>query len=112
MRDRRAEERHHRVADELLHRAAATLELVTQPLVVRRQHRLHVLGIEPLGSAGEADEIGEQDRDDLPFRVGNARRLHERDAALGAELRRRLVLVAAVRTDAHRRSVRRSGVRF
>ena len=102
VRDRRAEERHHRVADELLHRAAAALELVTQPLVVRRQHRLHVLGIEPLGARREAHEIGEQDRDNFPLRAGRARRLRERRAALGAELRRRLVLVAAVRADAHR----------
>ena len=36
VRDRRAEERHHRVADELLDRAAVALELGAQPRVVRR----------------------------------------------------------------------------
>ena len=38
VRDRRAEERHHRVADELLDRSAETLELGAQMRVVRREH--------------------------------------------------------------------------
>ena len=65
VRDRRAEHRHHRVADELLHRAAALLELGAQPLVVRPQDRLDVLRVERLGARGEADEVGEQHRHDL-----------------------------------------------
>ena len=51
MRDGRAEERHHGVADELLHRAAEALELRAQALVVGREDRPHVLGVELLGSA-------------------------------------------------------------
>ncbi len=67
VRDGRAEHRHHRVADELLDGAAALLELRSQPLVVRPQDRLDVLRIERLGARREADEIGEENRDDLPL---------------------------------------------
>ena len=54
-----------RVADELLDRAAEALELGAQPLVVRPEHRLDVLGVELLGARGEADEVGEEHRHDL-----------------------------------------------
>ena len=65
VRERRAEERHDRVADELLDRASEALQLRAQPLVVRPQDRLDVLGIERLGARGEADEVGEEHRHDL-----------------------------------------------
>ena len=74
MRNRRAEQRHHCVADELLHRAAETLELRAQTLVVGTEDRLDVLRIELLGACREADEVGEEDGDDLPFAP---RRSHE-----------------------------------
>ena len=57
VRDRRAEERHHRVADELLDRAAEALELRTKMGVVRREQRAHVLGVEPLRPRREPDEV-------------------------------------------------------
>ena len=86
VRDRRAEHRHHRVADELLHGAAALLELGAQPLVVRAQDRLDVLRVERLGARGEADEVGEEHRHDLALAphqrtrsVGYPRRLKRRD---------------------------------
>ncbi len=47
---RRAEDAHHRVADELLDPAPETLELGANALVVRRQDRADVLGIELLGA--------------------------------------------------------------
>ena len=65
VRDRRAEDRHHRVADELLHGAAALFELGAEPLVVRPKDRLHVLGVERLGARREADQVGEQGGNDL-----------------------------------------------
>ena len=65
VRDRRAEDRHHRVADELLHRAAEALELVPQAGVVRAEQRAHLLRIHLLGARREAHEIGEEDGDDL-----------------------------------------------
>ena len=46
-----AEDAHHRVADELLHHAAEALELGADALVVRRQDRADVLGIERSRSA-------------------------------------------------------------
>src|SRR5207342_371539 len=62
---RRAEERHHSVADELLDRAAVALEFRPNPLVVRAEEGVDVLGIERLGARGEADEVAEDDRNDL-----------------------------------------------
>ena len=38
-----------------------------------REDRAHVLGVEPLGAAGEADEVGEEDRDDLALLAHRAR---------------------------------------
>ena len=46
--DRRAEDRHHRIADELLDRAAAGLDLRTHALEVRRLDRTNVFRIELL----------------------------------------------------------------
>src|SRR5262249_39093058 len=63
----RAEHGHHGVADELLDRAAALLDLLAQPRVVRHEDRAHVLRVAALGHRRRADEIGEQDRDDLPL---------------------------------------------
>ena len=50
VRDRGAEHRHHRIADELLHRAAEALELVAQARVVRAEQRPHLLRIHLLGA--------------------------------------------------------------
>ncbi len=65
MRRRGAEESHHRVSDELLDGAAAPLELRADAVVVRREERLDVLGIHRLCLCREADEVAEDDRDDL-----------------------------------------------
>src|SRR5262249_34515724 len=46
VRDGRAEERHHRIADELLHRPAVALELAPYMRVVRIEKRADVLWIE------------------------------------------------------------------
>ena len=67
VRDGRAEERHHRVADELLHRAAVALELRSNAGVVGTENRCHVLGVQRLRLPREADEVAEDDGDDLPF---------------------------------------------
>ena len=86
-RDRRAEERHHGVADELLDRAAETLELAAQALPVRSEHRADVLRIELLRARGEADEVGEEHRHDLALlaaRLGGAERGAAGEAEPGA----------------------------
>ena len=104
----RAEERHHRVADELLDRAAVALELAAQALVVRRKHRAHVLRVEALGPRGEADQVTEEHRDDLAL-LARGRRRGERRAAGVAEARVGRVLAAAGRARRHGRSLRRVG---
>jgi hypothetical protein len=48
VRGRRAEERHHRVADELLDRAAEALQLAADVVVVAAEEAAHVLGVERL----------------------------------------------------------------
>ena len=65
--DRGAEDGHHRVADELLDRSAEALDLDLQPFVVRPERRADVLWVGPVGAAGEAHEVDEEHRDDLPL---------------------------------------------
>ena len=67
VRDRRAEEGHDRVTDELLDRTPAALELVAETNVVRGEDGLHVLRVQRLGSRCEPDQVGEERRDDLAF---------------------------------------------
>src|SRR6185436_7601475 len=76
------EERHHGVADELLHCAAVALQLLAQPGVVGRKRCTDILRVEPLRLRGEAYEVGKEHADDLPFL---ARRL--RGSELGAAMR-------------------------
>ena len=111
--DWRAEERHDRIADELLDSAAEELELGAQACVVRTEQRSHVLGIHVLRARREADEIGEQDRHDLPLltRLGG-RRLAEAAAARQAESCVVRVLSAALSASDHRLRVRRSRHQF
>jgi len=59
VRDRRAEDRHDRVADELLDRSSERFDLGSQTRVVRTEDRTHVFGIELLGASGEPDEVDE-----------------------------------------------------
>ena len=65
VRDRRAEDGHDRIADELLDRPAEALDVGLHALVVRAQRCANVLGIGAVGAIGEADEIDEEHRDDL-----------------------------------------------
>jgi hypothetical protein len=65
VRDRRAEERHHGIADELLDGAAVPLELTPNATVIRTKNRLDVLRVQRFSLRREADEVAEQDGDDL-----------------------------------------------
>src|SRR5205814_1129898 len=59
-------------------------------------------GIEPLSGAGEADEVGEQDRDGLAFLTNRRTRLRrERAPARVTEASFGAVLVSALRAGAH-----------
>ena len=94
--DRRTEHRHHRVADELLDDAAEALDLRAHPREVGRQDRPDVLRVEALGAGREADEIREEDGDDLPLLEQALRLVGQRFRAGKAELRNRRVLLAAL----------------
>jgi hypothetical protein len=106
---RRAEERKHSVAAELLERAAVALELGPYPCVVWRNERLDVLGVELLGARGRADEVHEDRSDDLSL-FGRRRRRRSRGelgAAGQAEPRLRRVLGSALRAKRHVKRLRR-----
>ena len=76
--DRRAEQRHHRVADELLDRAAVVLQLLAQQRVVGSEGAAHVLDVHPLAAAGEADQVGEQHRHHLALLADDGARSAQR----------------------------------
>ena len=67
MRHRRAERGHDRIADELLDRSAESLDLRAYAFEVRALKRAHVLRIELLRLRREADQVAEEDRDQLPL---------------------------------------------
>ena len=120
-----AEHGHHGVADELLDHAAVLLD---HPLPAREAGAddvAGVLGVEPAREHGEADQVGEQDGDELAL-LADLRRsqrgtpLEQRterggddgvteDRALGLQRRDRRVEVGALRHERHRKA--RNGVR-
>ena len=61
--DRRAEERHDAVAEELVHRAFVPVHLGQHELERARHQRVHVLGVEPRRERGEAGDVHEEDGD-------------------------------------------------
>ena len=74
MGDRRAEERHHRIADMLVDGAAIARDDRFRPGIEGLDQAAQILGIEPRGQRGEAAEIGEQDGDLAAFARGLRRR--------------------------------------
>ncbi len=67
MRGRDAEERHDRVADELLDRPAEALQLRPDPGPVRREKRAGVFRVERFRNGREVEQLSDEDRDDLPL---------------------------------------------
>ncbi len=67
VRRRKAENRHHRVADELLDRAAVLRDRFARNGVVQRQQAAHLLGVELLAERGGAGHVREQHGHDAPF---------------------------------------------
>ena len=109
VRPRRAEDGHDRVADELLDGAAEALDLLPHPLVVGPQPRADVLRVGAVRAAGEADEVDEEHRHDLPLlRLGGRGR--QRGAARPAEAGTAGVVLAARGTGGHGRSLGRHRV--
>ena len=90
-RDRRAPDRHHGVADELLDRAAVELDQPPARVEVAREKLAHLLRVARLGERREADEVGEEHRDEPPLggrdsgRRRRRRGASERRAAVAAE---------------------------
>ena len=80
--DGSAEQRHDRVADELLDRASVALQLGAKASVVRAEERLHVLRVHRLRLRREPDEVAEEDGDDLAFSAGHDERLRRGRAIL------------------------------
>jgi hypothetical protein len=101
VRDRGAEQGHDRVADELLDSAGAALELGPKLDVVRVENRAHLLRIELLGPAREADQVGEEDGHDLALLTACRRLTEERGATGKAETRPARIRLAAGRTGRH-----------
>ncbi len=93
-RDRGTPQRHHRVADELLHRAAVALDHRARRVEVAGLQLPHVLEVAALRQRRVADEVGEQDADEPSLRLRRpsrrgCRRCHRRGqrcSALATEL--------------------------
>ena len=95
LRDRRAPDGHHGVADELLDRAAVALDHRPRAVEVAREQLAHLLRVARLRQRREADQVGEQHRDQAALGdrgvasrcrlCHDGGRLQERRAALAAE---------------------------
>ena len=105
VRKRSSEHGHDRVADELLHRAAVALDLLSQALVVRTDAGAHVLGVGGLGGGGEADQVAEEDGDDLALLGRQGGFLRQRSGAERTERKLARELLAAGRAGRHRPSL-------
>jgi hypothetical protein len=103
---RRAEERHHGVADELLDGAAEALELFAQPGMERGEQPAHVFRIELLGASSETDQIGEQHGHDLALLARLGEGSLEGCAAGTAKTGASRILLRTTRADDHAQSLR------
>src|SRR5919108_5704648 len=104
VRGRRAEHGEHGVADELLEDTAILLDSALGLGVIQLERLADVFGIGTVRAGGEADEVHEQDGDELPFLAG-WRCVHEARAAAAAEPRFGENLRAAARAPRRARLV-------
>jgi hypothetical protein len=100
VRDGRAEDGHHRVADELLDRPAETLDVCLDPFVVGPERRADVLRVRPIGPVRETDKVDEEDGDDLAL-LAEGRSVLEGNAARETEAGMFRVLLPAREADLH-----------
>jgi hypothetical protein len=99
MRNRGAEDGHHRVANELLHHAAKRFDLRLHPSVIRDQHGPNILRVGLIRAQGEIDQVDKQHRDNLALFDG---RLDSQSRAAGRTKPSPLrILAAASRTLGH-----------
>ncbi len=99
VRDRDAEHRHHRVADELLHRPTVALDDRPQVLEVAPHACAQGLGIGRLAERGRAHHVAKENRDDLPLLAHGLR--GQRRPARAAEARVVGVLAPAAGAGDH-----------
>ena len=112
---RRAEQRHDRIADVLVHPAAESFDHLIHGVEEAAHQAVQLLCVDLAAERGEAHQIGEKDRHLAPFALGpdrrrfvpdrrrfgaDRRRLVERLAATAAELTVFRVGETAVRTGA------------
>ena len=102
------EDRHHRVTDELLDRAAVALDHGGHLVEVPAHHAAERLGVEPLAERRGPRHVGEDDRDDLPDVGRGGFRLAERRRAVLAEASLVGVLLSAGGTALHERILERA----
>ena len=107
VRGRGAEHGHHRIADELLDRAAVPLELVAHAHVIRLKACSDVLRVGRLRTGRVPDEVDEDDADDLPL-LARRRPGRELGSAAGAEAGVGAALAAASGAERHGSRVTRS----
>ena len=86
MRYGRPEHAQRGVADELVQRPAKCLDLPLQACVEWPERGFDVLRIRAIGPGGEADEVAEEDGDQLPFLTREGRTVPQRSPAVAAEL--------------------------
>ena len=98
-----AEYGHNRIPDELLHRALEALDLPLDAGVVGAEGGAHVLGVGLVGAVGEADQVDEEDGDDLALLGMHC--LLECGPAREAEPGSLRVLLVARAASAHSQSV-------
>ena len=72
VRGRQAEHSHHRVADELLHRAAVLLDALAGDAVVAGQDPPHLFRVELLAERGRSGHVGEEHGDDAALLGGDS----------------------------------------
>ncbi len=103
-RSRNPEDRHDRVADELLHGSSVAHQRLAHRAEVARDDLAQGLGVEPLAQARGVDEVAEHDRHDLAeaLRLGRAGERHPADRA---EMRPLGGLLTAIRARGHRQSL-------
>ena len=109
MRRRHPEDRHHGIADELLHRAAVGLDDCLHPLEVAGEQDPQCLGIRLLAQCSRADQVAEENGDGLPLLPRG--RLTESGAAVVAEARSGRVLTAATGAHGHTSKLEGLGAR-
>jgi hypothetical protein len=98
--DREPEDRHHRVPDVLLDKAAVTLQHTSHLFEIAGHHRAQRLRVERLAHARRSGEVAEDDRDELPRRLRGLVR-DELRPAIPAQTEFLGVLLPAVGTDPH-----------